>query len=159
VVGATHRVGSTRSFASTLPLLYPMTPGIYHLLIYLPHNTTIEVGKLGSFRFPAGYYVYTGSALGGLEPRIARHRRRKKHLRWHIDYLLQYGYITDVITRPTTEHLECHFNREVLSLPNCKIPVKGFGSSDCSCPAHLTYFEEKPSIPQQSWIYTSFSLK
>jgi len=129
-----------------------MTPGIYHLLIYLPHDTTVEVGKLGSFHFPAGYYVYTGSALGGLESRIARHLRRKKRLHWHIDYLLQYGYIIDVITHRTAEHLECHFNQKILSLPNCKVPVEGFGSSDCSCPSHLIYFEEKPYIPQQTQI-------
>jgi sugar fermentation stimulation protein A len=82
-----------------------MTPGVYHLLIHLPQDTTMEVGKLGNFRFPAGYYVYTGSALGGLESRIARHFRRKKRLHWHIDYLLQYGCIIDVITHPTTDRL------------------------------------------------------
>ena len=123
-----------------------MTPGIYHLLIHLAKDTNIPVGKLGSFHFQAGYYVYTGSALGGLESRIARHRRREKRLHWHIDYLLQHGRIIDVITHETTERLECHYNGKILSLPGCKIPAKAFGSSDCNCKSHLTYFEEKPDI-------------
>lgn len=124
-----------------------MTPGIYHLLIYLSQDTTVEVAKLGRFHFPAGYYVYTGSALRGLESRVARHLQREKRLHWHIDYLLRYGCIIDVVTYQTTERLECDFNKKILSLPNSKILVKGFGSSDCRCPSHLIYFEEKPDIP------------
>ena len=123
-----------------------MTPGIYHLLIYLSQDAAVEVGKLGKFHFPAGYYVYTGSALGGLEARIARHRRSEKRLHWHIDYLLQLGDIVDVITHHTTERLECHFSRKILALPNSSIPAKHFGSSDCGCPSHLVYFKEKPDI-------------
>lgn len=125
-----------------------MTPGIYHLLIYLSQDTTVRVGKLGSFHFPAGYYVYTGSALGGLESRIARHCRCRKRLHWHIDYLLQYGCVIDVTTHKTTERLECHFNQKILSLPNGEVLVKGFGSSDCSCLSHLIYFAERPYIPR-----------
>jgi len=127
-----------------------MTPGIYHLLMHLSQDTEIEIGRLGRFHFPAGYYVYTGSALGGLEARIARHRRSEKRLHWHIDYLLQYASVIDVITHQTTERLECHFSHRILSLPNCEIPVKGFGSSDCNCQSHLAYFRKKPYIQQFS---------
>ena len=123
-----------------------MTPGIYHLLIHLPQDTDLVVGKLGNFHFQAGYYVYTGSALGGLEPRVSRHLRLKKRLHWHIDYLLQHAQVIDVVKHQTTERLECNFNEKVLSLPDSRIPVKGFGSSDCKCLSHLVYFEEKPTI-------------
>ena len=129
-----------------------MTPGIYHLLIHLPHDATVEVGRLGSFHFPSGYYIYTGSALRGLESRCARHLRRKKLLHWHIDYLLQYGSIVSIVTHRTTERLECHFNQKVLRLPNCRVLAKGFGSSDCKCASHLMYFEEKPHIPRHPWL-------
>ena len=78
-----------------------MTPGIYHLIIYLPSDTSIEVGKLGRYYFQTGYYVYTGSAMRGLDQRIARHLRSEKRLHWHIDYLLQHGQIIDVTTRIT----------------------------------------------------------
>ena len=127
-----------------------MNSGIYHLLIHLPENTNVQVGKLGSFHFPAGYYVYTGSALRGLESRISRHRRREKRLHWHIDYLLQHGRVIDVITYKTIERLECCFSQKILSLPDCEILVKGFGSSDCNCISHLIYFQEKPDIPRYS---------
>jgi len=50
----------------------------YQLLIKLADKRRIKVGRLGSFIFPAGYYVYTGSAKIGLEARIARHLRRDK---------------------------------------------------------------------------------
>jgi Uri superfamily endonuclease len=121
-----------------------MTPGIYHLLIHLSQDASITVGKLGDFHFPAGYYIYTGSALGGLESRVSRHLSSKKRLHWHIDYLLQHGQVIDVVTHETTERLECQSHQKILSLPNCKTLVKGFGSSDCKCRSHLAYFKEKP---------------
>ena len=123
-----------------------MTPGIYHLIIYLPSDKNIEVGKLGRYYFQTGYYVYTGSAMRGLDQRIARHLRSEKRLHWHIDYLLQHGQIIDVITRPTTERLECHFNDRIMSLSGSQIPVNRFGSSDCNCITHLLFFEKKPEI-------------
>ena len=129
-----------------------MTPGIYHLLIHLMQDTDIRIGKLGCFHFQAGYYVYTGSALGGLESRIARHLRHQKNFHWHIDYLLEHGTVIDVITRQTTERLECRFNQEILSLPDFRIPIKNFGSRDCRCSSHLVYFREKPDIPQNPQV-------
>ena len=123
-----------------------MIPGIYHLIIYLPQNTIVSIGKLGTFKLPVGYYVYTGSALRGLEARISRHFRRKKRFQWHIDYLLEYGQIAGITTYQTIERLECSCNQKILMLPGCEIPIKGFGSSDCKCVSHLAYFEKKPCI-------------
>jgi len=123
-----------------------MTPGIYHLIISLSEEKTISIGKLGTFHLDPGLYIYTGSALGGLESRIARHLRSEKCLHWHIDYLLQHAIVIDVITYPTKERLECQFNQKVLSLPGCKIPIPGFGSSDCNCIAHLAHFYERPYL-------------
>jgi hypothetical protein len=57
----------------------------YQLWIALRRPLDIEVGRLGVCRFPAGVYVYTGSAKRNLEARIARHCRKDKTLRWHID--------------------------------------------------------------------------
>ncbi|HGJ65420.1 TPA: GIY-YIG nuclease family protein [bacterium] len=123
-----------------------MTSGIYQLLIYLPYKVDIEIGKLGRFQFKSGYYVYTGSAMNGLESRITRHKRKQKRLHWHIDYLLEYAEIIDAVTYPTKDRLECAFNNRILLMQNCQIPVKYFGSSDCNCITHLLYFEEKPNI-------------
>jgi len=120
--------------------------GIYHLLIQLLQPQKITIGKLGLFQFPAGYYVYTGSAMNGLEARIARHQRKEKKLHWHIDYLLQYGKIIDVFRHITKARLECEYNRQIMNLPEAQIIVLKFGSSDCKCDTHLVYFPYKPSL-------------
>ncbi len=123
-----------------------MTSGVYHLIIHLSSDTIIEIGKLGEYHFQSGYYVYTGSAMRGLEQRIARHQRSNKRLHWHIDYLLKHGQIIEVMTHITKERQECQFNQMIMSLSGCCIPVKGFGSSDCNCLSHLAFFEEKPTL-------------
>ena len=117
-----------------------MTPGSYYLYLRLDRSTTITVGRLGTFRFPAGRYVYTGSALSGLEARLARHRRRHKKLHWHIDYLLQHARITRVRRFPSSDRCECRLNAAMLRRPGAEVIAPGFGSSDCSCPSHLVYF-------------------
>jgi Uri superfamily endonuclease len=126
--------------------------GIYHLLILLLQPRNIIIGKLGIFQFLAGYYVYTGSALNGLEARIARHRRQEKRLHWHIDYLLQYGKIIDVVCHITKSRLECEYNRQVMNLPGAQIIVPKFGASDCKCDAHLVYFPNMPNLKTDEYI-------
>jgi len=112
---------------------------VYQLFLELPGPVRIEVGRLGTFDFPAGRYIYTGSALNGLEQRIARHRRKGKKLHWHIDYLLRYARIEQVHTVHTRRKRECEINRKTMRAPEAKVVVKGFGSSDCKCPSHLVY--------------------
>src|SRR5512134_2327284 len=60
----------------------------YQLLLRLNQDSLLRIGCLGAFDFPAGRYVYTGSARRDLEARIARHLSPAKRLHWHIDYLL-----------------------------------------------------------------------
>ena len=64
-----------------------MNSGIYLAIFHLPRTQAITVGRLGRFTFPRGYYLYVGSAQRCLQARVARHARRKKSLRWQIDYL------------------------------------------------------------------------
>jgi Uri superfamily endonuclease len=127
------------------PVSFPDAPGVYQLRIRLETEQRIAVGRLGSFLFPAGTYLYTGSALGGLKGRLQRHLRPEKRLRWHIDYLLQYARVESAEFLPTEERLECEWSRRALSLPQARVIVRGFGSSDCRCVAHLVYLEETPS--------------
>jgi len=94
------------------------------------------------FALPAGLYVYTGSASRGLDARIARHMRKEKKLRWHIDYLLRQAEIVEVRRVETEERIECEMNRQVLARPGASVVVPGFGSSDCRCPSHLVYLGE-----------------
>lgn len=116
-----------------------MTRGSYQLILHLPKATVLQVGKLGTFLFPAGRYIYTGSALNGLEGRLARHRRQQKKLHWHIDYLVRYARITSVRIFVTPRKVECALNRKVLKQPGALVIVKGFGSSDCRCASHLVF--------------------
>ncbi len=120
--------------------------GAYCLIMKLDENIDIQVGKLGKFHFPRGYYVYVGSAMNDLDVRITRHLRSSKEKRkhWHIDYLLDYARVIDVIRIPSERKIEC----EVADFfaAHGKIIAPGFGSSDCDCKSHLFYFEKKPSV-------------
>jgi len=122
-----------------------MHPGIYQLIIELSEEKSIQIGKLGLLHFSSGFYIYTGSALGGIESRIARHLRHDKRLHWHIDYLLKYARITDVIAYLTNKDLECQLNKRIMAIPDC-IPIRGFGSSDCKCISHLAHFKRKLDV-------------
>ena len=124
--------------------------GTYALLLLLERKEEIAVGKLGTFTFPAGYYLYVGSALGpgGLEARLARHRRRNKKLRWHIDYLLEHAQLVEVWSVTSPARLECLWARAAQELPGSEILVPGFGSSECRCSSHLIYLARKPTCEE-----------
>jgi Uri superfamily endonuclease len=119
--------------------------GTYALLVQLKQDTTIEIGRLGTFHFPAGYYVYVGSALGpgGLRARLARHRRRQKTRHWHIDYLLAEAHIVGIRVDESGQRLECQWMRALLNMSGAQVVVPGMGSSDCACPSHVLYFDSR----------------
>ena len=121
-------------------------PGSYLLLLELSSSRTIQVGKLGSFLFPAGWYVYAGSALGGLEARVARHQRPSSVRRWHLDYLRAEAIIEDAVLFPGPGRRECELARALLAMPGASIPAPRFGASDCRCPTHLVRFSARPSL-------------
>ena len=106
------------------------------LLLRLKRRARVRIGRLGAFDFPAGPYVYTGSARHNLEARIARHLRPEKRLHWHIDYLLCCAGV-EVLRVRRFRRAECAVN----SRTRGTIPVPGFGASDCraGCGAHLKY--------------------
>jgi hypothetical protein len=54
----------------------------YQLLIEVARPVRAHIGRFGKFAFPAGRYIYTGSAKRNFEARVARHLRREKALRW-----------------------------------------------------------------------------
>ncbi|MBE0522366.1 MAG: GIY-YIG nuclease family protein [Candidatus Methanoperedenaceae archaeon] len=115
--------------------------GVYVLLMKLNNDTTITIGKLGTFLFKKGFYAYTGSALGtGGFRRVTRHfnvaKGENTTRRWHIDYLLHHLEVICAVTVPTGDDLECQLSTELAAVM-CGIP--GFGCSDCSCPSHLFF--------------------
>lgn len=106
----------------------------YLLNIYLKKQKSIRIGKLGTFRFKKGNYVYVGSAKRNMAKRIARHLRKKKKKFWHIDYLLQYAEVKKVLMSNLSEEKLASLLSKKLAMP-----VKGFGSSDKKSKAHLFY--------------------
>jgi Uri superfamily endonuclease len=122
--------------------------GTYVLFACLENETTLSIGRLGDFNFPAGYYSYVGSARGpgGLNARLARHLRAGKRPRWHIDYLLQVATVTEIWQVSSSERLECRWAEALHHLLGATLPVPGFGSSDCGCPSHLFLFGALPSL-------------
>jgi Uri superfamily endonuclease len=120
--------------------------GTYLLLIRLEDDTEIAIGRLGRYAFGAGWYAYAGSALGpgGLAARLARHQRKEKSLHWHIDYLLATSNLETGWQVACPDRMECIWAAAVRQLPDAQVPVAGFGSSDCSCPAHLIYWPLRP---------------
>ncbi len=125
--------------------LVPSTPGTYVLIMQLAVPAEVEVGKLGTFHLPAGWYAYVGSALGrgGLAGRLGRHRRQHKRLYWHIDYLLSVSQIAEIWWTTSAERWECSWAETLSLVAVTTVPVPGFGSSDCSCPSHLFYSDRR----------------
>lgn len=117
-----------------------MPRGTYTILIEIRASDTLSVGSLGSIQFDAGWYAYTGSAVGpGGFTRIDRHRelatggRDTRH--WHIDYLL--GHATarlETVIRTPHAAIECEVAQAIHGET-----INGFGASDCQCASHLTY--------------------
>ncbi len=120
--------------------------GIYNLIIKLSKNEEIKVGRLGTYIFSKGFYVYTGSAKNGLEKRIDRHLSSNKKLHWHVDYLLSYAKIVQILRYAGVKKNECRLNSLIAQSSGATLVVKKFGSSDCNCVTHLYYFKNFPKF-------------
>src|SRR5690348_1677919 len=83
------------------------------LLLELSAGGEIAVGRLGSFVFQAGWYVYAGSALGGHEQRVRRHLRPPTFHYWHVDYLRARAAVCGARLFPGSERRECALAAEV----------------------------------------------
>jgi len=141
--------------------------GVYTLIIFLSKDISFNVGRLGFQSFPGGYYSYTGSALGvgatSLSHRILRHLRKEKRNFWHIDSLLaqETAVVMSVVAAPTTRKMECHINSHIKEKCQAKVPVPGFGASDCrkNCGSHLLYFGERVTEKEIATLYAEMGCK
>ena len=117
-----------------------MNSGAYQLFISIDTKISLQVGKLGYFTFAKGEYIYTGSAMKNLNQRVLRHQKKDKKLNWHIDYLLNNPNvrIIDIKIFESEIKQECEINQSSIKNYKAKIPIRKFGSSDCSnCESHL----------------------
>ena len=116
--------------------------GVYQLRIIVGKICSISIGKLGTFTFPAGQYVYTGRAKKNLRQRIDRHKKTDKKCFWHIDYLLteKNVQIQDISVISQNSGHECSENKKLL-MGNASIVAEGFGATDCksNCGSHLLF--------------------
>lgn len=117
--------------------------GTYCLIMNISSNSKIKIGAKGEIEFNKGYYVYVGSAMNSLVPRIKRHLSKEKKLHWHVDYLLdrKENNVEEVIFNISTDRLECKIANYLSK--TCQNNIKEFGCSDCGCESHLFYFKTK----------------
>lgn len=117
---------------------------MYLLFLNISRDTKIRVGSLGLISFPAGIYVYVGSAQNSVEARVKRHLNKKKTLRWHIDYLTSSEDVEPIyaVVLPLTRNYECRIAK--ILQENDSISINNFGASDCRCKSHL-YNIKSPS--------------
>ena len=117
--------------------------GGYVLIIELDKGQEISIGSLGRSYFPAGFYAYCGSALGGFRSRINHHLSKNKKPRWHIDYLLNKTEIREIILYQTEKRLECLLSQ---ALGGELTYIPDFGCGDCHCKSHLFFSTDKGSL-------------
>lgn len=114
---------------------------LYAVHLHLKKNQSITVGKLGTFHFKEGLYIYVGSAKRAITSRINRHKKIDKVTRWHIDYLRPFCEITKIITYELGDG-ECGLAEKLRKTHHGTLPIPGFGASDCKCTSHLIYHLE-----------------
>lgn len=125
--------------------------GSYALVLKLPQAKEIEVGRLGTFNFPKGTFLYCGSAFGsgGLAARINHHFKKLRNFsneyQWHIDYFIRFTNLVRIYYSHSATNLECIWSQMLANLPAAFIPVRGFGATDCKnrCLAHLIGFPSR----------------
>jgi len=124
----------------------PEDPGTYVLILHLERPAIVQIGRLGRFPFPAGWYAYAGSARGpgGLAARLSRHLRAAKRRHWHVDYLRAHARPVEIWYATGAEQRECAWAAAVSALPGGSIPAPRFGASDCRCETHLVHFGSPP---------------
>lgn len=145
----------------------PVEKGFYAVEFYLPQDQYIQIGRLGAAAFPAGIYLYLGSArgAGGVRSRLGRHLGLSQSQKacWHIDYFRPFArprawcYLVEA--SPIDAPIECRWSQAVWKTPGVSVPLMRFGAGDCrcACPAHFyalcgEMVSEVPLLSQSAWL-------
>ena len=130
--------------------------GIYVLALELPDPIVVELGGI-RHRLDPGHYLYVGSAQRALDARIARHRRRRKRLHWHIDHILAAGRLQEAFPiRLAGKRWECR-TVDLLVRRGGSV-IAGIGAGDCRCAGHLLRWNGDPRI-DRAFITLLFALR
>lgn len=139
-----RRDGEILATPTSNPVSGPAS-GIYILEVRIANFLPgLAIGRLGQFDFEAGCYLYVGSALNSLCPRLRRHFTRPNRQHWHIDYLLAAAKPVGAWTALTKRRLECELAAAIASQPGVEVYPRRFGSSDCRCGGHLLRLAAPP---------------
>lgn len=124
----------------------PEGPGSYVLILEMAIPVRQRIGHRGEYDFPAGFYLYCGSARGpgGLHARLDHHRRVSGRPHWHLDYLPPLAVGLEAWCLPSSRSHECEWAATLASEPGIVRSMAGFGASDCRCPGHLLYTAQRP---------------
>jgi Uri superfamily endonuclease len=122
-------------------------PGTYSLILSSSIEKLVTIGQLGTLFIKPGFYVYVGSAFGpgGLKARLNHHFNHTSRPHWHLDYLrpdLSVCEIWYTYDRVRREHQWADLHAQSRG---ARVPLPGFGASDCRCPSHLFFYTSKPS--------------
>jgi sugar fermentation stimulation protein A len=109
--------------------------GSYIFIMRLKRDRRLFIGGLGDVKFRKGFYLYVGSAKTNLSKRIERHRRLRKNLFWHIDYLRANADYHAAVPIRASDDLECEIASALGKIADWQVPA--FGCSDCGCDSHL----------------------
>ncbi|QDT33941.1 GIY-YIG nuclease family protein [Thalassoglobus polymorphus] len=132
----------------------PKSPGVYVLVFYLPRKTAITFDRKGAqHKFLPGWYLYVGSACGpgGLDRRLARHKRQHadgKRMHWNVDYFREHALLCEIwYSENADSNVEHQWAKALIELPTASVPVAKFGANDCreKCPSHFFHAPDRPS--------------
>jgi len=127
-------------------------PGAYLLLINIERPVDLPRRFAGQ-TLAEGYFGYAGSAYGpgGIRARCRRHLGKPSTLRWHVDWLTTLADNVQALALPGGT--ECRLIEALVKDAQTRIPIPGFGSTDCKqCPAHLVEFDR-----QEGWDASSLT--
>jgi Uri superfamily endonuclease len=132
----------------------PRRPGAYVVRLVLARSARLKIGALGQFVFPAGTYLYIGSARGpgGLAARVGRHLRPARVRRWHVDYLRRAASVEVGWWREGKRRRECAWAQAIGRLPGATAPAPRFGASDCRCESHLWLLQGAEPADLRDWL-------
>ena len=122
--------------------------GTYILVGHTNRPMDIAVGRLGQLKGAPGFYAYVGSAFGkgGIKSRIRHHLRPVARPHWHFDYLHDHLTVTQIWFCLDSCSREHDWARILRLLPGSRVPLAGFGASDCTCVSHLVCWPVAPSV-------------